>query len=870
MSGDCLIKGKFDEPSVTLYYDIPNAAYGSYTFGNKGSIEYSDGNISAENINVTSGTCKSVFKGEIWPRLSLKGKIQNINVDFLESVAGLQTSVRGKFDGSIEISKSIDNPKISFDLMGDGIYYDKQIIHDCNMKFSIEESDLNISNLVFKYLNTEVLVLNGSVLHLDDSTFSLKTELRNVKAGPMTFYGGLNIEGELNRSIYKTYDVRGIISTRDLWINRHKAEKTFVGFEYTDKVIKLVDFDDYESQLLGEIDINSMSNPKIQNLVMVRGPEKFVIDGSFNKNDLNLWLRSSEVSAATLSEMLDLPISISGRTDLDIVYKGSLDNPNIQGKILISSGVLSEMPFDNLNLKFKVEDNTLTIFESGLINQGNYDISLNGFTPFYLTEASRKRIENNNISLSMLIDQGSLSLVRGLIKDLTSLKGNLLATVNLTGTLANPIWDGYLQVSDGEVKSKKYFKQIKNLNIDLTWENNVLAINEFSARIGNGLTSIAGTIDFENFMPKYYDIKWKTEGEKGIPISIPELPIPSQIVTTSEWGLLSDLSAGKPKFEISIKGPSSDVLVSGWVELENTRFTYPSIVNLVEEDSILDGIWENISLDTEIRTGKNTWYKNSLVEANANGFLKLTGRGDRPVASGKIETTRGVMSYFGAEFNIKHASVEIVNDAVFVEAEAWTEVYMPNQTTPDIVTLYIPKAEVENIEPRFVSRDNPGLSSEKVLARVARVDAEYYNSQDQEFALKRQFIRLIDSSLTTPLARTLIKKSGIVDSFKVEYVSESLVEPQDPDNPTMSELFYGTKYSLGKHLSDQVLFGYSVTFDQIQNKINLRHALELSYRWTRTLFLKGSYELDTENRFGEKDRRVTVERRWRFGKQKGK
>jgi len=126
-------------------------------------------------------------------------------------------------------------------------------------------------------------------------------------------------------------------------------------------------------------------------------------------------------------------------------------------------------------------------------------------------------------------------------------------------------------------------------------------------------------------------------------------------------------------------------------------------------------------------------------------------------------------------------------------------------------------------------------------------------------------IRLIDSTLTTPLARNLLRKSGIADSFRVQYGSESPITPANPANPTLVELLYGTKYSLEKNLTDRMLFGYSVTFDQIQNKLDLRHSLELSYRWQKNTFLKGVFDLNANNPDRQYDRRIMVEQQWRFG-----
>ena len=78
-------------------------------------------------------------------------------------------------------------------------------------------------------------------------------------------------------------------------------------------------------------------------------------------------------------------------------------------------------------------------------------------------------------------------------------------------------------------------------------------------------------------------------------------------------------------------------------------------------------------------------------------------------------------------------------------------------------------------------------------------------------------------------------------------------------------IFYGTKYSVEKNITSQFLLGYSITFDHIQKKLDLRHEVEMKYRLYNNLFLSGSYELESENPLHEPDRRLMLQHQIRFG-----
>ena len=81
----------------------------------------------------------------------------------------------------------------------------------------------------------------------------------------------------------------------------------------------------------------------------------------------------------------------------------------------------------------------------------------------------------------------------------------------------------------------------------------------------------------------------------------------------------------------------------------------------------------------------------------------------------------------------------------------------------------------------------------------------------------------------------------------------------------LPDLLRGTKYTFEKYLTDQMLLGYSVTLDEYLNKLDLKHEIEVAYRWKGNVFLRGLYELDSKTLIRPPERRITIEQQWRFG-----
>ncbi|MCL1901927.1 MAG: hypothetical protein FWG51_05995, partial [Firmicutes bacterium] len=101
------------------------------------------------------------------------------------------------------------------------------------------------------------------------------------------------------------------------------------------------------------------------------------------------------------------------------------------------------------------------------------------------------------------------------------------------------------------------------------------------------------------------------------------------------------------------------------------------------------------------------------------------------------------------------------------------------------------------------------------------------------------------------------------DNFRVSYVTTE--QASNTDEPTFADLLYGTKYSVEKNITNQLLLGYSLTFDQIQRRLDLRHEVEMRYRLNNNLFLSGIYELESENSMHAPDRRLMLQHQIRFG-----
>lgn len=865
IKGLITLGGTLEKPFAAVSYSCNDMSYGGINFTNTGKILYQNSFVFIDNAKGSSGNAAVEIHGKVYPVLELDGTLKTLSAPRIMELFKISTPIKGNFSGSFKVHGKNNAPVIDIETSAQDVEICKIPFSELGGKFKIENENIIISSFSARSGDSELRLLSDSIIELQKKQFNLVSEWRNMHLGPADLFGKLILRGSWNP------DLNLRLTADDFWINQHNTGSISVGVKYQNNTVSFLPVSGQPLQISGHVGIlnpDKFDGLKFERLLFNWNDEKsFSIDGQLRNDVWDFIVQGKAISSESLAELINSPITVDGNLDCTIIGKGNADDPQIEASVNLSDGNIRDIPYDNINAQLSVKNHELNILRARLIKQNEYTLSADGYLPFYLTrKTTPENIKSRPIGLNITMEKGALSILSSISSDIRSASGDMLAQVNLTGTYGKPEVNGYLKVTGAQISAKRYFNKISDLNVYCVWKDDLLTFKEFSGKIGEGNLKIDGSVEFDGLTPLGCNVNIHTVGAKGISIFITELPIPSPLIKPDKLGFLSNYSRGEPKLALNLKGDGKGVLLSGWVELENTHFTYPPRrVERGEKDDPMAVIWPYVFWDLELRSGKNTWYDSELVSINTQGGVKLSGKGAFPAVSGRVESVRGTISYLGTEFRLKRTVLEIIKGDILLDAEAEAETYSSGPEGTDIINMYIDRSKIGLIKPRFVSKANPGFSSEKALSRATGIDPEIYATSDSEYMLRQQLIRFFDSTLTTPLAKTLLRNSGLVDTFRVQHLPQEPLKPLKAGNPTVTELLYGTKYSLEKYLGARFLLGYSVTFDQIQNKLDLRHEIELSYRLQHNIFFRGTYEIETTNPFRQYDRRIIVEQQWRFG-----
>ncbi len=872
-----LLRGFLDNPQINGYLDIERGVISTANFLFKSTFNYN-----RREVNLESAELEFVPGS----RVLAKGKIDfnepepweiNVALDHFQ-LSRLQSlferkdlNAFGEVSGNLKLRGAFAHPRLTGELESENSGINSLRADTIKTGFRAEkvldEEDESIE-LVFDSFSAG---FGKSFLRLAPESkmrfslsrkladFSFLGEFRNVNLAKMSIFGGARLNGVADFSTRSPF-LEMKVTTQNLWVNRHDFESAKLRISYRDKKLFFLPVAKETFQLLGEIDFERVDSFNIKLLEFFEGKDRLAsISGNADLSgpvDLTVRGREGKIPAALIGELLNVRIPLKGNSGFDLklsrtATKGEkeklYDSLQIDGEIDIANGAIGGLPFDDFRALARADGDTINLRELAISKKKEYEIKCSGTIPY-----PREEKDGREIDVSLEVFDSTARMLRVLTREIKDARGQLEAFLHITGTQEEPLVNGYFRLKETTVYGKEIFKRIDDLACDISVKDSNISINRINGRMEKGEIDLKGKVTLAGWKPDKLDVVFENKKEYGIPLKIPFLKIPQ----TSLFGrLLSEVPCSLGlKGKIHVYGTCQSYNLVAAMEVQNAQFTYPPKAEDTKDlnlDFLVPAVW-----NLEVRAGKNTWYKNTFAEAHVQGHMMLTGPTEDLTVNGTLTSDKGEISYLGATFSVKEVIVECINDELFLQARA--ECPVENDT----ITLVVERGRWGKIKPKFSSRSDPEMSEEEALVKATGLDSLTLSPQEGDALLRRELLRLIDSSLASPLIKSILKSMGMVDVVKVEAslvqkTGDRLSSPESAEGEGKDSLLEGTKITFGKYLSNDLYLGYKLRFEEgYLNKLELRHELEVLYRIRRGTSLRG--------RLGEEERYLGVERQIRF------
>ena len=729
------------------------------------------------------------------------------------------------------------------------------------------------------YKTGSIFIEQGGQINFKDeqnARVNVLVNIRNFVVGQLSVFGGLRLDG--TASFDSGFTGEFIVRTQNLWVNQKNFENSVFGLVFGENFLKFTGAQGSEYQLKGLVEFSEYPKISIRDFELTRKNNVVAeISGYLGESDLNIEGRIIGMDASLISDFYNPELNVTGLMNSEFIIDGKYPVPDMLANINIENGKVLAVPFVNANSQFKIKYGVLEINSFRIINQGLFLMNASGKIPLNVEIEGVK----DELAIDAELEDFGHSILKSVFPSITQGSGMLALKLKVRGSREDPKFWGYINSSNGELTSSKYFRRLRNLNISAVLDDYTLEIKDVSGNIGSGMVRVYGKIELGWMKIRDMNLVMETTTPRGIPVTIPELSINA----TPLFGRITQTpSKGEPTFKLTISGGSEEPVFGGWVKLENTYFTYPGVDTDEDEEPGVFGreLAKRMLWDLKIETGNNTWFENEYANLKINGDLNIKGRKGSIRINSRIESGQGSVGYLGTKFSVSRMLLEIIpgdagdkgdfDNNVYLEGVARTTVQRYNEqlkrSLDDEITLTISRATIDEIKPVFSSKETPGLSSEKALLAATGYDMSNMTAQEKDLLMRRSIVQIMDATLTTPIARRIARTTGIIDTVSVSHSQvdrdQRLMTPEEAaQRSDLLDAFLGTRYTLGKHFNPNILFEYSVLIDEMQNKLDLRHELSVSYSLGRSLYLRGFAEVNAREGY-RSERKAILEKQWRF------
>ncbi len=742
------VGGTIFSPETKINVESENLQWRQNHLSGSASVSINASTITIQEAQARSSKGGSlVFSGQIGRsregNLSLSGKGKKLDIQSIFHLLRWPVKMEGKTDGTFEMSGPFNARRTSIAFNGHqngfGPFSGEGKIAGAIIG---ENGQWDLAGIRAESGSGYVVLLSGSRIYTDrsgTSTMQLLADSRNLRAGVLTFFGGAEVTGHWKSKSdmgeeLKNYPVDLEVFARSLWINQYVLDGNVSHLTVNHGEIEFSPILGSGQQISGKLFYKDYPVLKVENFRLTdSGFEKCFLDGLIGPNKWDYELRMKRMDASILRSLFDTTLPIEGVMDAHLQGRGSLNNPDISGDIVWENGHLDLLPLDQAQCKVEYKNGMVEVTDLRASKKKGY--ILTGSVKFAANPENENQAQPE---IDLTLDKGDLTFLQEVWPEISKARGSFTARFKM----ANRSWgrsiSGYLSAQKVAINSA-YTPNLRKGELKLRLDKNRFHVEEAKATIGEGDLALAGYVDFNNAEPNFYNLSLRTLSEKGVSVKIPQLSI-SPGPFLGQFGILKRRLAGASRGELLVnlilKGPAANPLLAGTIELENTVFTYPPTNSTTGEHKNtalrrwLHDFKEKLKWDISLVAGSRTWYQNELVDANVDGTLQFTGPSNEMDVNGKINTQQGSIVYSGSEFKIKNATLELetrnaaLNDAepartvVYLKATAEKQVYYSDSLSnnnQDTIVMVVDRSQLGEIQPRFYSRYNPSLSSQRAL-----------------------------------------------------------------------------------------------------------------------------------------------------------
>lgn len=428
-----------------------------------------------------------------------------------------------------------------------------------------------------------------------------------------------------------------------------------------------------------------------------QGTSLVKLSGDFTRDAVDLALSTSDFRGHDLVGLLPEQLK-DLRIDLNATMKGapSLPKTDVTAEIRSIGGGAYQNA--SLSLKAQHDGEKISAQMTGK-GTGIQTLDANAAVPMRLSLIPYSFVLDKTAPLSgamtVRLDLEAISPL--FLPPSQKLSGSLDTDATLTGTLAMPVPSATLRMHGVDFEDSENGIFISDIAASSNITQDALKLTSLSATDGkDGRLSGNGSLSFKG-------------GTTNISARMHKFNVPR-----------SDLANGIIDADLSLKGSSSGLLLSGGIDVTEMNVLIPESfssripqLNIVSDDQGGGrNFLESLALDIMIDAHNQMFVRGWGLDAEFGGKIAITGTANDPQLNGTLSSRRGRFEEFGKRFTLARAELRFQGStppSPYLDIEA---------TTPagDVTGSILFTGPVKSPSIKFAS--TPALPEDEVLSRI--------------------------------------------------------------------------------------------------------------------------------------------------------
>jgi len=384
-------------------------------------------------------------------------------------------------------------------------------------------------------------------------------------------------------------------------------------------------------------------------------------------------------------------------------------------------------------------------------------------------------------------------------------RGTLGVNVTATGSLAQPVLQGRLDVKNTFVSHNDFPSGLSDLNGVLLFDRNRIQIEKLSGTTGGGTIALTGSASYQG-RTLLLDLGATAQGVR--------LRYPPGVSSTANA-------------DLRLTGSSNSAVLSGDVVVTKLAvtpgFDFGAYIEKSKQTVVFaqtDSLASRLRLDVHVVTTLELQMQTAIARLSGNADLRVRGTADRPAILGRVEVLEGEISFNGTKYRLERGDVTFANPAKtqpIIDLQAATRV-----RDYDITVRFRGDASVPNglkvtwqSEPQLPEADVIALLA---LGRTREESAAAQSSGTFGFGGEASNL-LINQALNTAVSSRVQRLFG---------VSRIKIDPQGLASET--NVVRGPQLTVEQQVASNLTVTYSTNVS-----VSTQQIIQLEYNITRNV-----------------------------------